>query len=141
AGPRGQRVGSATIKRKGGTANGGTDISYVHTFNITLGLPQDTDGDGLPDDFEQFYGFNANSPGDGAGDWDGDSMTNLQEFTAGTDPKDSRSSLRINSAASQSPTFAVQFNSVAGKNYSFELNDSFPNNSWQVISSPIAGTG
>jgi uncharacterized protein (TIGR02597 family) len=139
---RGTALVSVQLKDNGGTANGGADSSYLQTFNVTVGLPVDTDGDGLPDDFEQFYGFDPNTPGDDAGDWDGDGMTNLEEFAAGTDPKDSRSSLRISSAASQSPTFAVVFNSVAGRNYSFDANDNFPSSgTWQTLASPIPGTG
>ena len=46
----------------------------------------DTDGDGLPDEWEQkYFGEEPAAPG---GDADGDGLTNLQEFQAGTNPKD-----------------------------------------------------
>jgi hypothetical protein len=44
----------------------------------------DTDGDGLPDDWEQHYFGNLNQ--NGAGHSDNDNLTNAQEFAAGTDP-------------------------------------------------------
>lgn len=44
----------------------------------------DTDGDGLPDDWEKFYFNNLNQ--NGAGHSDNDGLTNAQEFAAGTDP-------------------------------------------------------
>ncbi|MBE0502418.1 MAG: hypothetical protein IBX47_13390, partial [Desulfuromonadales bacterium] len=46
----------------------------------------DTDNDGIPDDWELFWGFNPNDPADAASDPDSDGLTNLQEFLAGTDP-------------------------------------------------------
>lgn len=50
---------------------------------------QDTDNDGLPDAWEQKFGFNPNSgsgPDGATGDPDGDGVTNLSEFQGGTDP-------------------------------------------------------
>ncbi len=49
----------------------------------------DTDGDGLPDDWEQLWGFNTGSGAgnDGPnGNPDNDGATNLKEFTDGTNP-------------------------------------------------------
>lgn len=48
----------------------------------------DSDGDGIPDEWELANGMNPNDPGDLDGDLDGDSYTNFEEFEAGTDPQD-----------------------------------------------------
>lgn len=47
----------------------------------------DTDGDGMPDQWEQFNGLNPIDPNDAGQDPDGDGQSNLQEYMAGTDPQ------------------------------------------------------
>jgi hypothetical protein len=56
-----------------------------------LSNPGDTDGDGLPDLWEMTHFGNLGQTANG--DPDGDWMTNLQEYQAGTAPTDSRSKL------------------------------------------------
>ena len=63
----------------------------------------DADKDGLPDAWENKYGFNPNDPADAQQDADGDTFTNAEEFEAKTDPKD----------ANSHPNF-LEFLSVAG---------------------------
>lgn len=46
----------------------------------------DTDGDGMPDAWERAYGLNPDSVADAALDPDGDSLSNLAEYHAGTNP-------------------------------------------------------
>ena len=50
----------------------------------------DADGDGMPDEWEQRYGFNPGDASDASADADGDGFTNLEEYRAKTDPKDAQ---------------------------------------------------
>ncbi len=51
----------------------------------------DTDGDGMPDEYEKANGLNPNDAADADADTDGDGFTNLEEFLAKTDPSDPES--------------------------------------------------
>jgi hypothetical protein len=50
-------------------------------------LTPDTDGDGIPDWWEQLYGFDPNNKADALADADGDRWNTLKEFQLGTNPR------------------------------------------------------
>jgi VCBS repeat-containing protein len=55
---------------------------------IEIQILQDSDGDGIPDQWELLYGFNEQSSSDANIDSDGDGLTNLQEYRLGTNPRE-----------------------------------------------------
>jgi hypothetical protein len=64
-----------------------THPSQVGGYPEYKGSPyKDSDGDGMPDEWEIKYGLNPNDPSDAAKDNDNDGYTNLEEFLNGTDP-------------------------------------------------------
>lgn len=63
----------------------GTDYSLHISLENANG---DADDDGMPDSWEMQYGLDKNDPADAALDNDTDNLTNLQEYTLGTNPID-----------------------------------------------------
>jgi hypothetical protein len=71
-----------TVRQRGGT--------IIDSQNEIGGWPElargtpwrDTDGDGMPDDWERRHGFNPASAADGNADRDRDGFTNLEEWLA-----------------------------------------------------------
>ena len=53
---------------------------------LSAPAPLDSDGDGMPDEWEKKYGFNPFDPSDGSKDFDKDGYTNVEEWLNGTDP-------------------------------------------------------
>jgi hypothetical protein len=74
---------------------------------------EDTDADGLSDDWELRY-FGTTAASNGTADADGDGHTDLQEFLAGTDPINSQSRLRIESIALEGDDVRVGWRTAGG---------------------------
>ena len=105
----------------------GTDIG---AFEVSpFGGIVDTDGDGMPDEFEVF--FNLTDPN---ADMDGDGDTNLQEYLNGTDPCNNASfALRIISIVRNGNDIVITFRCVAGKTFRLERKDALTDLDWLSI--------
>lgn len=74
---------NVTVRVADGGENGAAAATQSFTINVSV---PDADGDGMPDSFENQYGFDPNDPGDAAQDADGDGLSNLEEYQQGLDP-------------------------------------------------------
>ena len=111
----------------------GRDIGAVE-MNLNRVGGQDSDGDGMPDDYEVYFGFNRDDPSDANLDADGDGMTNLQEYIAGTNPFDAQSALRIIDVEAAIPYVLARFATVVPhRGYRLERSDSLKNPNWNAI--------
>src|SRR4030095_7740722 len=92
----------------------------------------DTDGDGIPDEWEVANGLSPTDSADALLDSDGDGAPTRQEYLAGTDPQDPQSCLKVQSItlAGAPPTVSVGFSAVAGKTYSLLRRDSVEGGGW-----------
>jgi len=70
------------------TAKGADGTECGEVLEEVKKVVLDADGDGMPDEWEKRYGLDPKDPSDAARDKDGDAFTNLEEFTAKTDPTD-----------------------------------------------------
>ena len=65
-----------------------THPSQVGGYPEYKGTPyKDSDGDGMPDDWEKAHGLNPDDPSDASTDLNGDGYTNIEDFINGLDPR------------------------------------------------------
>ncbi len=121
---------------QGRLPDGGTNIvnfpttSSPGTSNFLP--PLDTDGDGLPDDWEIAHGTNPLVP-DAGDDPDHDGMSNWQEYLAGTDPQDPLSVLKLNATIVDSSAVTLQFQAVSNHTYGVLYQNSLTAAPWLVL--------
>jgi hypothetical protein len=93
---------------------------------------QDTDGDGLPDEWEVAFGFNPLDGADRAGDPDGDRATNWDEYVAGTNPTNALSYLRLK-LVSHGPAGILSFAAAPNITYTLESKDRLGPGAWTTV--------
>jgi len=85
----------------------------------------DTDNDGTPDLWEISYNLGTNNPADALFDTDGDGLNNRAEYTAGTDPTNALSYLKIDSI-SISGSATLSFGTISNRTYTVQFTDTLP---------------
>ena len=102
-------------------------VKNAGSFNylgLSESLPElDSDHDGMPDEWERMHGLNP-LVNDADGDLDGDGLTNLQEFNAGTLPEKPDSVFRARYTAVSGAPARLSWSSIPGKTYRVLIADS-----------------
>jgi YD repeat-containing protein len=131
----------------GANYGGGKSIGYTYDnagnlalFQISLITPDsDSDADGMQDGWEINYFGNLSR--DGAGDFDSDGLTDLDEFLSGTLPNDPDSVLFITEVALISPSsVTIEWTSLPGKRYQVQSADSLAPAQWTNLGAEITAT-
>jgi len=96
--------------------------------------PFDSNTDGLPDAWQlQYFGSLSDPNAAPTADPDGDGFNNLQEYLAGTNPRNAASRLKLDSAVVAGSGIDIQFTAVAGKTYSVLWTGSLNNGTWTKL--------
>ncbi|HEY6229097.1 MAG TPA: CotH kinase family protein, partial [Verrucomicrobiae bacterium] len=99
----------------------------------------DYDRDGIEDNWELDHGLNPFSASDGGLDSDGDGISNLQEYIAGTDPRDANGYLKVEQISASPAETSLTFNAAANRTYTIQYTDSLSPANWQKLTDVSGG--
>lgn len=112
-------------------------------FSIQTTANTDSDNDGIPDWWEiEYFG---NTSRNGNGDWDGDGVGDLAEYTADTNPTNSASYLRFTSAIRLPAGVVLNWQGGSNATQFVESLSNLTTNNWLTLSTnlpptPISGS-
>lgn len=110
-------------------------------LNYTAALT-DADEDGLPDAWEMQFGLNPNLATGlhgWHGDFDGDGMSNGEEFLAGTAPNDPNSALRLGIVSVTEQDVTLTFGAAAGRSYTVLVKENLAGGWFRLADVPAGG--
>jgi hypothetical protein len=100
--------------------------------SFLLTVLADTEGDGLPDNWEADY-FGAATAAHPGEDPDGDGALNWQEYVAGTDPTNALSCLKVDRITPGGNATVLQFLAVSNRTYTAQFTDGLGPAAWQRL--------
>jgi hypothetical protein len=114
-------------------ANNAPGVLAVFTNTVLA----DFDRDGIPNVVENELGMATNNPADALLDGDGDGMNNRAEYTAGTDPANAASYLKIEQGITPG-TATVQVAAVSNRTYTVQFTDDLNTSAWSRLGDIVA---
>jgi hypothetical protein len=101
----------------------------------------DTDLDGMPDEWETAFGLDPGNNADAASDADGDGLANLGEYLAGTDPGDASSVLRLAAEGLANSKLRLVFEALPGRLFEIQSTPTLGQAAWKSILEVDVKTG
>jgi hypothetical protein len=108
--------------------------------NALLTVLADFDRDGMADAWEATYGFNTNLVDDALDDADQDTVSNRDEYIAGTNPLDPSSYLKVQRLTVSLNQAALEFLAVSNRSYSVLYQNSLTDAAWVKLVDVPAGS-
>ena len=99
----------------------------------------DTDQDGIPDEVEAVLGLDADNAADAGLDADNDTMSNWEEYIAGTIHTNAQSYLKVDKV-SAAGSATIEFLAVSNRTYTVLYTDDLGSNLWSNLTHVVART-
>jgi hypothetical protein len=127
-------AGTWRVRVKNLAGNTGVERAF------TLAILPDSDGDGLPNAWELTHGLRTNDASDAVLDNDLDGASNRDEYTAGTNPTNALSVLRIETMLRTNAATLLTFRAASNKTYTVEAHSSVETEPWLRVADVLAVT-